>query len=158
VAQLVKNFKIDLSTLDEVLANVVSNKPAIDPVLEKLEKLEQQVNNRQQEVSQSREAEINNVIEKFATDAKNEFFTDVAGHMQALLANGHAKDLQEAYDQACWANPKVRAVMQQREQAKQQKAKAANVSIAGSGPRSRLTTQTAGKSTRDILRAEIYGE
>ncbi len=49
-----------------------------------------------------------NTIDTFAADPAHPYFNDVRQHMGALLKAGHAKDLQDAYDQATWANPVIR--------------------------------------------------
>ncbi len=59
------------------------------------------------------------VVDAFA--AGKEFFQDVAPLMGTLMDSGAAKDLQSAYDQACWMNPEVREVLIQRQTGQQQK-------------------------------------
>lgn len=55
-------------------------------------------------------------VEEFAKD--KEFIKDVHLHMAALIEGGAAKDLQDAYDMACWANPEIRAILTARETGK----------------------------------------
>lgn len=64
--------------------------------------------------------------------AKSEFFEDVREDMADLLEKGMAKDLADAYDQACWRNPGVRELLlerrDQRSKGTDKRAKAASVS------------------------------
>lgn len=59
------------------------------------------------------------VVDAFAVG--KEFFQDVAPIMGTLMESGAAKDLQSAYDQACWMSPEVREVLIQRQTGQQQK-------------------------------------
>ena len=43
---------------------------------------------------------------------KHLYFENVRPLMSAFFANGQAKDLEQAYDMACFANPEVRAALQ----------------------------------------------
>jgi hypothetical protein len=57
------------------------------------------------------EAELHGKIQAFAADAGHEHFEDVRPIMGALLQSGHAKDLQDAYDQSLWAYPEIRSTL-----------------------------------------------
>lgn len=71
---------------------------------------------------------------------KGEFLNDLKPAMGALIQAGLATDLQSAYDAACWADPRIRGIIQQREASKSaanatastQRAKAASSSIRSS--------------------------
>ena len=47
---------------------------------------------------------------------KHLYFENVRPLMSAFFANGQAKDLEQAYEMACWANPEVRAALQAEQQ------------------------------------------
>lgn len=86
--------------------------PQVDP---NVAALYQEINNlkqeRMQEAAQRTNAEntqVQSTIEQFAADPKHEYFTDVRQHMGALIDSGAAKSLDDAYEQACWANPSIR--------------------------------------------------
>lgn len=93
----------------------------------------------QNEIHQLRQASSPDVIEKqlqerlesvriadeikgFAANPKNVHFDAVREAMGALMTTGRAKDLQEAYEMACWADPSIRAT-NLAAQAEQDKAK-----------------------------------
>lgn len=78
----------------------------------------------QERFAQTENQALNDTISAFASDPKHPFFQDVKVHMGQLLQAGAAKDLNEAYEQATWANPTIRAhlLMQQQEATKQQQA------------------------------------
>jgi len=55
-------------------------------------------------------------VEAFASDPAHEFFEDVWSDMAGLIdASGGKLSLEHAYDRAVWANPELRAIVQQRE-------------------------------------------
>ena len=112
VAAIIRNNKIDLNAIDEALAG---NQPkAQDPVLQELNQLKAQFHQREQAERQQTEQYMYSEIEQFAQDPKNEFFGDVIGDMQVLLANGRAADLQDAYDRAVHMNPEIRNILESR--------------------------------------------
>jgi hypothetical protein len=81
----------------------------------------------QQRFEQTDQQQTLSVIETFRADPKHPFFEDVKVHMGHLLRAGVAKDLQDAYDQATWANPVIRQHLTsaQAEEAKQASSAAA---------------------------------
>jgi hypothetical protein len=90
---------------------------------------------------QQRTNQVLSQIEAFRADPAHPYFNDVAPQMEQLLKAGAAKDLNEAYDQAIWANPTIRAQLQAAaaEEAKRNQAaevekarKAASASLRGS--------------------------
>lgn len=70
---------------------------------------------------------LNETISAFAADPKHPYFQDVKVHMGQLLQTGAAKDLNEAYDQAIWANPTIRAQLMSAQAEEAKKAQAAEV-------------------------------
>lgn len=57
------------------------------------------------------EYQLQGEIEQFESSAGHEHFSQVKPVMAALLTSGQAADLQDAYDQACWANPEIRSIL-----------------------------------------------
>jgi hypothetical protein len=155
LTKLIKQYAVDLQTLDSTLAGVQSKEPAVDPAVEqRIRQMEQWAAQQQQQAQQSRETTLNSTIDKFASDPKNEFFNDVAPHMIALLNGGAASTLEDAYDQACHANPNVRKTLTDREQANKARLKAANTSLPNRGPRGQFQPATPKfKSNREALLA-----
>lgn len=104
------------------------------------------------------EQENNNLLSQVAAFSQGkEFFEDVREQMANLLDSGVAKDLQEAYDTACWANPEVREVMLARQSAEKQKgaqterrAKASAASVKG-GSAPEVTVDTDDDDSTEAL-------
>jgi len=86
--------------------------------------LEQQIQRNQQSVQQQHEQALNSEIAQFAAEPNHEHFETVKLHMASLLQGGQAKTLQDAYEQAIYANPTTRStVLQQQVTAAQEEAK-----------------------------------
>lgn len=66
-------------------------------------------------------------IEAFRADPKHPYFTDVAPRIEQLLKAGAAKDLQDAYDQAVWADPTIRQQLMAAQAEEAKKTQAAEV-------------------------------
>lgn len=98
--------------------------PEVASLVNRTAELQQRIASFEQRAAQSENQQLNDVISAFGADPKHPFFQDVKVHMGQLLANGAAKDLNEAYDQATWANPTIRAhlLAAQGEEAKKQQA------------------------------------
>lgn len=157
VMQLAQQFGVDLGQSQD---GQQPGNSAYDPqVYDKLAKLEQQLLQRQYAEEQAAEREVMTTIEQFRANAPH--FEAVKAHMGALLANGAARDMQDAYDQACWANPEVRATLLQEQEAKRRAEQAkvtAEAKKAASVNVSRRGTQPPAKaqgSIEDTLR-ETY--
>ena len=93
---------------------------------------------------QQEQAQLQAVIDSFSADPKNSHYEKVKPVMAALLSSGQAKDMQDAYDQACYANPDIRSTLLAEKEksneakriadikAKSATARSASVSIKGS--------------------------
>ena len=55
--------------------------------------------------------QIDSDIERFAADPKNKYFHNVRPVMARLVQADVAKNLQEAYDAACWNNLEIRQML-----------------------------------------------
>lgn len=95
----------------------------------------------QEQMQQTESQQLQQSIQTFAQDPAHPYFQDVKVHMGHLLKAGQAKDMQDAYDQATWANPVIRQSLidaQAAERTKQMQAdadrarKAAAASVRGS--------------------------
>lgn len=116
-----------------------------------------------QEQEQQRQYQSNlQTVQSFAEDPAHPYFNDVAPHMERLLTAGVAKDLHDAYDQAVWANPTIRAALQAqaneeaektRKEAAEKARKAAAASVRGSPvPDVQRGAGGGQKSVRDAVR------
>lgn len=137
--------------------------PQVSQLQQQLQALQQDKLQREQSQQSQEQAQIHQTIDSFASDPKNVYFVNVKAEMAALLHSGQAKDLQGAYDMACWARPDIRPLMlQQNEQQKQaaardkaQKARQAGVSISGSPNGSAGIVAPENRSLRDEIRANL---
>lgn len=121
----------------------------VDPVLQQLRQELTELKSGLTQGQQAQQDELNraanDTLLKFKSDPKNVYFEDVKNLMASLIQNGEAKDVPDAYDKACWANPQVRAQrLQQEAAASEQKriqeakqkaanAKRASFDVSGSG-------------------------
>ncbi len=132
--------------------------PEVAQLQQKMYDLEQQNKQYLEAQQRSQFESVATEIRSFAESPGHEYFDKVRGHMQALLQAGHAKDLQDAYDQAVYANPETRkSLLEQQTRAAQeqinaQRAKSAAVSVKGSTPASGMAGTPAG-SLRDAISA-----
>ncbi|WAL81320.1 hypothetical protein OYT13_15825 [Pandoraea sp. XJJ-1] len=164
--QLAGQFGVDLHAAAQAA-------PQVDPEMQALRQELAQVKGHlvstEQQQHQHVEGQAQAIIDAFAADPKNEFYEQVKPYMGQLLVGGLAKDMQEAYEMACHANPNVRSTILSRQtadaeakRAAEAKAKAdakrrAGGSISGS-PASPVTTGTTANpnlSLRDELRANF---
>jgi hypothetical protein len=138
VTSLVRSGVTTIEKLDEALsAGVGQPRPSAPPDYRdpRVDQLIAMAQHRQQAQSQRESHEVQ--FELSAFGEAHEFFEQVRGRMAALMGGGVARTLEEAYNEACWADPDVRATVQQREKAKAaenaqastQRARAATASV-----------------------------
>lgn len=102
----------DLSQMQALVQQLVA------PHLQKIQQWENSQATAQQQQEQQMEQEISSQITAFQSatnedgSPKHLYFENVRPLMSAFFANGQAKDLEQAYDMACFANPEVRAALQ----------------------------------------------
>ncbi len=99
--------------------------PQVDPqfaaLQQELAQLRGTITQGQAAQQQAMQQEVGSEIQNFQSDPKNIYFNDVKVHMSALLDKGLAKDLPDAYEQACRANPAVWSAMSQQTRAEEEK-------------------------------------
>jgi len=160
LADLAQQFGVDLPSGD-------GSQPATradDGLYAKVAALEQELQNRRLAEQNAEQSSIASMIADF--QAKAPHFEAVRLHMGALLQSGLAKDMQDAYDQACMAHPEIRTTMLAEQEAKRREdaerkaaaaRKAAAVNVTSRG------VQSAAKpvgSMEDTMRAryrELHG-
>jgi hypothetical protein len=155
--QTAQQFGVDLGQVEAQPGQPLSVQAEVDRVFAQREQAEQQRKYQEAQIEAQTE------IQAFAADPKHTHYETVKGHMAALIGNGAAKDLQDAYDQAVWAMPDTRATVlaQQRAEDEQKRAKAAadkaalarkkGVSVTG-GPGS---TVSAAPGSKGSVRADL---
>jgi len=108
VRQICQQYGVDVSQLAQTQTNM---DPALETLQQRLDRLEFERSQEKQFAEQQEDARIQSEIQAFSADPKNIYFDQVKAAMAPLLGSGTVKDLQEAYDQACWANPAIRAIL-----------------------------------------------
>lgn len=135
---------------------------------QELQRLREQVVKQPELIKQQQEqANLQAVIEAFAADPKNIHYARVKPVMAALLSSGQAKDMQDAYDKACYAEPDIRSERLAADQkavdakriadikAKAEKARSASVSVKGSSSMNGADNPKVKRSLREELRANL---
>lgn len=164
--QLAGQFGVDLTA---VTAGATQVDPQVQSLQRELAQVKGFLQQGQQQQHQQVQEQAQSVIAAFAADPKNEFYEQVKPLMGSLLVNGQARDMQEAYDMACHANPDVRSTILSRQtaeaeakraaeaQAKADAKRRASGSVRGSpgAPVTTATTPAQDLSLRDQLRASL---
>ncbi len=89
--------------------------------------VEQRLQPFQAQAEQQQTQQLQSTIDQFGADPKHPFFNDVRVHMGQLISAGAAKSMDEAYEQATWANPAIRAHLLETQREATEKANAAQV-------------------------------
>ena len=113
-----KQFGVDLGVAEEEYVD-----PTIQQLKREIEQLKQVANPQAMESILRERLESDKVkseIDAFASDSANVHFQTVRPLMVAMLNAGQAKDLKEAYDMACMANPTIRSTLEAARTAEQQ--------------------------------------
>lgn len=144
--------------------------PTLAPVLAEVRELKTRLTQKEQESELQSQAQIAAQIESFraakAEDGKpkHPHFETVRADMAALIAQGRASSMEDAYNRAVWAHPETRAqLLAEQEKAKEAervaKAKAAAAkaakATAGSPASQGVNVAPASKSIDDTM-AEAY--
>jgi hypothetical protein len=137
VAHLIKNFGIDVKTLDSMLAGSYQTDPVQRQIQEAVAPV-QEIVNRYQAQEAGRHAELNqnvgNELETFAADPANEFFEDVRDTMADIMDmatnRGQKIDLSTAYNRAIMMHDDIADVVTQRKLLEQAKSKNASTQAA----------------------------
>jgi len=170
LANLIKQYDIDLPTLDSVLAGAMPSgaDSDLDRMLnERLKPFQEIVNRDQQRTEQQQQSLRQGAateIETFMGSKQAEFFEDVREPMADILdiaaRNGKVMTIQQAYAKAVAMDPKLSEILAQRKRVKLardkqgvlHKKKAASSSILG---RASGTSSAGGESGHDDPRADI---
>lgn len=106
ITNLCQEAGIDLASIQ------AGDVPKVDPELaalrQQVQHLSGTLQQQQYSAQTAEQAQLQSELQAFESDPAHEFFQQVRGPMGALLLSRQAKDLQDAYDQACWANPEIR--------------------------------------------------
>lgn len=100
--------------------------PALQQLYGEINTLKGALAQQQQTASQADQTRLAQTIDQFRADPKNVYFENVRTAMGHLIRGNPGLTLQEAYDQATWANPEIRPLLLR----SQQDASAAEVQAA----------------------------
>jgi hypothetical protein len=140
--------------------------PEIAALRREIDELKQRDSRQAAQVEQATNHEVQQTLAQFAADPKNVYFENVRSEMAALLGQGLATDIADAYEKACWARPDIRPLLlQQQDQERQEsqrqrarQARAAGSTLTGSPSGSagaNLVPPDPNASVEDDIRAAI---
>lgn len=163
VADMVKNFGIDIQALDSALVGeeIPDEQSKITKLLDQRLQPVMSFIDEVKSVRASREAttnsEVMSEIEAFANDPKNEFFNDVREEMADLMElssrRGRPLSLKAAYDQTIRYNPEIQQILQSRKDAEIAKKREAASSLPSKGAPRTGPQQSSGSVRDDIENA-----
>lgn len=119
---------------------------ASHPLMARISQLETQLQQFSQQQTQSQSSVLQSEIDRFASDPAHPYFNDVRPEMAALMNQGSAKTLGEAYEMAVWAKPNIRNSLLETERKKAFEANAAKVVQASNAAVSITGSPTGGKT------------
>lgn len=143
VAEVIKNFGIDLMTLDGLLAGQAPQGPQAaqdfiaQAVRQQVTPLLERLTRQEQEQVQAIEADVDQELSEFASDPAHEFYSDVKDLMADILEldakRGGNMGLTEAYQRATLLSEPVRSTLESRKagQSAQQAHRVAQVARSG---------------------------
>lgn len=129
-ADIIRAYGVDLQMLDQQLSGQVQRQNAPEAQIERLlsqrlapiNQMMQRLQQREQQDSQAVSSEALQTVQQFRDSEEAEFLDDVREEMADLLEvaarRGRAMTLNEAYDIACHQNADIRAIREQRAEAK----------------------------------------
>lgn len=85
--------------------------PALQALFQEVSTLKQTLTAREQAEASRHLSDAQAAVAKFEADPKNLYFSNVRQDVAELLRSGRAETLEQAYEQACWANPEIRQLL-----------------------------------------------
>jgi hypothetical protein len=166
IAEIAKAYGVDLSGQTQQTASSESAENA--ELKARLAKVESHLTAQQRERINSEQAVLAREIADFAKDEKHPHFETVRNVMAGLMHSGAAETMQDAYDQAVFANPTIRqSILADQQKASEDKRKTDEAErvknakkAAGVNVKSSPGSAPAGKTLDDDLRAianRVYG-
>lgn len=158
-----QQYGVDLSVASQAQQQT---HPVIAQLQQQIQQLQQASNPeviRNQLQESIEDANIQKQVAAFAADPKNIYFKQVTAAMAPLLSVGVAKDMQEAYDKACWADPTIRSTLlaaqaadaEAKRKADIRAKKTAAASVTGSPGLTSPSSKASHKSLEDELRDQF---
>ena len=161
LAWLARSYGIDVNSIPQQLAQMQAQTAQVDPrvetALQRVERLEAELQERQEVERQSLNHSILSEIDTFRASGKHPYFEDVRADMAELITIGSAANLNDAYERAIWANPTTRAKLieaQRKTEAEQAQAVALKAKTAGSiNVRSSPASTAPNRNPRETMAA-----
>lgn len=111
--QLAREYGADLQGASQAQPHV---NPYLHQIQQEIAGLKGTIEQERALKKQQEDKALQTQIDEFAADEKNVHFETVRPHMGSLLRSGLAKNLQDAYEQAVYANPHTRSTLLQQQQ------------------------------------------
>jgi hypothetical protein len=111
-AKLAKDYGVDLTSLPKPAA--ADADPRYASLIERQNRFEEAFLSSQHAALERERVALSKQVDAFASDPKHSYFDEVADHVVRLLTADQNLSLEDAYEQAVWANPVTRT----REQAR----------------------------------------
>lgn len=156
MVQYAKAYGIDLTALKTHAEKVAAGLPVVPAVDPAVQNLQNQIAQLTQHARQQQEAAVQREYSGVVNEAKNfgagkPHYEAVRVKMAQLIESGQANDFQDAYDNAIWLVPEVRAKVLAEQQASERKLVADKAAIA----RKAASTNVATRGT--LPRAPVIG-
>jgi len=172
VASLIKDYGVDIESLDNLLSGQDLSDDPNAPLLSQLDERLRPINEfmgQMQGVEQQQDQQINakasQDLQQFVGDPKNEFLEDVretmADYLEVAARNQRTMTLQEAYNRACNDSPEIKKILDQREGAMRQQptgddiARKRRAASSVSGNPNGSTAGLEEKSLRDAIASQF---
>lgn len=124
IAWLARSYGVDLRQFAQPQANgqQQGHQPNplaqyLNPLVQEIQALKGHITTQQQQAADYQRSTALSEIQAFAADPKHVYFENLKDDMAARIQSGMAKDLPDAYEQACWSNPQIRAALISEQQA-----------------------------------------
>lgn len=125
--QIAQEYDIDLNAASQ---SQEYNDPVITQLQAEINNIKQLANPntlKEQLRDQFEADKVKEEVDAFASDPANVYYPQVAGIMASLLRDGQARDMKEAYEMACHANPQIRSTLEAQKRAEQQAKRQAEI-------------------------------
>lgn len=108
----------------------------LQPLVQEINALKGHFTTQQQQAVEHQRSQAVSEIQAFAADPKHTYFENLKDDMAVRIQSGMAKDLGEAYDQACWSHPDIRQrLISEQQQAAQGEAQRKAAEVAANARR-----------------------
>lgn len=167
--QVIKDFKIDPASL---IDSPPGEQPYVDPTLKALEERLGAVDSKLEAENQRRfeehKSKVAAEVQAFASDPKNDLFSQAAGEIATLMRADAKLTLAQAYEKAVWSLPETRKISIERQakadaevrekEERERAEKAAATSRGSTRTTPRQSSATAPKGTMDDTMRETLKE